>query len=311
MDSAPASFLSRSGPVDLCHMPRSALLSVNTKKPDAARAAADVRALIERHGRLAAQIDAAPGPPFTDAQGADLVVVLGGDGTLLSQARRWVNLDIPLLGVNLGRLGFLAEFDLATIALQGANLFGGAPLNTRRVSMLRAEAFRDGNARSFFAETALNEAVITAGPPFRMIDLSLSIDGVPGPTVSGDGLIVSTPTGSTAYNVSAGGPIVAPEVDALVITPIAAHSLAFRPIVVGGGSVIDITVSRTNDDGRGSGTALVVDGQVSARLTGGERLRVSRHDRSARFVTNPAGSYWRTLIEKMRWAETPRTRNGV
>jgi NAD+ kinase len=292
-------------------MPRSALLSVNTRKPEAARAAADVRALIERHGRLAGQIDASPGAPFTDTRGADLIVVLGGDGTLLSQARRWVNLDIPLLGVNLGRLGFLAEFDLAALATQAASLFGDASLNIRRVSMLRAEAFRDGDSRAFFAETALNEAVITAGPPFRMIDLSLSIDGGPGPTVSGDGLIVSTPTGSTAYNVSAGGPIVAPELDALVITPIAAHSLAFRPIVVGGPSVIDITLARANDDGRGSGTTLVIDGQLPTRLTGGERLRISRHDRSARFVTNPAGSYWNTLIEKMRWAETPRTRPGA
>lgn len=292
-------------------MPRSALLSVNTRKPEAAAAAPAIRALIERHGRLAAQIDSTSGPPFTDAQGADLVVVLGGDGTLLSQARRWVNLDIPLLGVNLGRLGFLAEFDLPALAAQAAALFGDKPLNTRRVSMLRAEAFRAGESRSFFAELALNEAVITAGPPYRMIDLTLSIDSAPGPTVSGDGLIVSTPTGSTAYNVSAGGPIVAPEVDALVITPIAAHSLAFRPIVVGGNSVIDITLTRANADTKGQGTTLVVDGQVSAPLTGGERLRISRHDRSARFVTNPAGNYWKTLVEKMRWAETPRTRNGT
>jgi NAD+ kinase len=143
-----------------------------------------------------------------------------------------------------------------------------------------------------------------------MIDLRRSIDGAPGPALSGDGIIVSTATGSTAYNVSAGGPIVGPGVDAHVITPIAAHSLAFRPVVVPAAARIEITVDRANDDGRGMGTTLVLDGQVFTRLHGNERIAVTRHPRAARFVTNARANYWQTLIDKMRWAEGPRNRGG-
>ncbi len=296
-------------------MPRSVLLLVNRDKPDAANAAGEVRALIERHGRLIAELDGGDGEPLTNAKGADLIVVLGGDGTLLSQARRCADLDVPLLGVNLGKLGFLAEFDLASLREQAATLFAGTPV-THEVRMLRAEVFEERSKAPRFSDTALNEVVVTAGPPYRMISMALSIDGAPGPTVSGDGLIVSTPTGSTAYNVSAGGPIVAPGTDAMVITPIAAHSLAFRPIVVPGSSRVEFTMLRVNQtfgqderrQGPGRGTTLVLDGGVTSPLDQGERVVVTRDERPLRFVRNPRGSYWATLIDKLQWAAPPRLR---
>jgi NAD+ kinase len=140
----------------------------------------------------------------------------------------------------------------------------------------------------------------------------MRINSEDGPTVSGDGLIVSTPTGSTAYNVAAGGPIVAPDVPALVITPIAAHSLSFRPIVVSADARIELTMLRVNRGGTfaSAGTMLVLDGQVGAPLSEGDRVVVSLDSRPVRFVRNPRGGYWNTLTEKMRWAEAPRTRES-
>ncbi|MFN0133295.1 MAG: NAD(+)/NADH kinase [Phycisphaerales bacterium] len=286
-------------------MRRGVVLLVNRDKPESADAAAEARALIERHGRLVAELDAAVGAPATDAmRGADLIVVLGGDGTLISQARRCADLALPLLGVNLGKLGFLAEFDRASWREQAATLLSSDALVTRTIRMLRVEVAGRSGVR--LSDAALNEAVVTAGPPYRMISLTLRIDGLDGPTISGDGMIVSTPTGSTAYNVSAGGPILAPDVDAMVITPIAAHSLSFRPIVVGAGSTVELAVGRIN---RGSavqhGTALVLDGQVRTHLEEGERITIRRDERPIVFVRNPRGSYWSTLVDKMRWAAPP------
>lgn len=289
-------------------MSRSVVLVVNRDKREALAAVGEVRELITAHGRLAAELDTRGAGGSRLVADADLVVVLGGDGSLLSQARRFAGASAPMLGVNFGKLGFLAEFDLPAIRAQAAELFGRGPLATRSLSLLRAQVCQGGQDRPRFEGLGLNECVITAGPPFRMITLSLRIDGEAGPELSGDGLIVSTPIGSTAYNASAGGPIVAPDVDALVITPIAAHSLSFRPIVVSGTTGVEIQMGRVNDDGSGGGTTLVLDGQVSTTLRAGERVRVMRDADAVRFVRNRRRSHWATLIEKMGWASQPRGR---
>ncbi len=152
---------------------------------------------------------------------------------------------------------------------------------------------------------AINDAAITAGPPFRLISLSLSIDGQRGPSLVGDGLIVSTALGSTAYNLSAGGPILSPRVDAFAVTPIAAHSLSFRPVVVSGDSRIEIRVERANADDS-HGTTLVLDGQSTTRLEAGDRIVVLRHALGVRLVQNTRSDYWARLISKLNWATTPR-----
>jgi NAD+ kinase len=287
-------------------MGRAVLLLVNRDKPDAVAAAAEVRTLIARHGRLVAEDSAEGAGQPAGASGADLLVVLGGDGTLLSQSRRWADLDVPMLGVNFGKLGFLAEYDMESVRRQAPRLFGGAELPERRHRLLRADVLALGDTQPRFTGAALNECVVTAGPPYRMITLALRINDEEGPTVSGDGLIVSTPTGSTAYNVSAGGPIVAPETDAVVITPIAAHSLSFRPTVLHATSRVELTMLRVNRGQRGQpGTTLVLDGQLTTPLEEGERVVVAGDGRSVRFIRNPEGGYWRTLIEKMNWASRP------
>jgi NAD+ kinase len=167
----------------------------------------------------------------------------------------------------------------------------------------------DGTER--VAGIGLNEAVVTAGPPYRVIQLEVRIDGHSGPVFGGDGLIVSTATGSTAYNLNAGGPILSPLVDAFAITPIAPQSLSFRPILVPGTSRVELTLMRGNAEGAsGTGTTLVLDGQVMHPLITGERVTIRRAKETLRFVINPAYDFWSALSTKLRWAELPRMRRS-
>ena len=283
---------------------RAAILVVNPEKPDADAAASEISALIRRHGELLAQIPAGGETAPTETEQADLIVVIGGDGTLLGEGRRFAGLEIPVLGVNVGKLGFLAEFDLASVRAQAEGLFGRGTLKTREVNLLRAQIRSCTDCLEPIG-VALNEVVVTAGPPYRMIELGIRINGALGPVVRGDGLIVSTAAGSTAYNVSSGGPIVHPQVDASVITPIAAHSLAFRPIVVPGSSAIEISPIRINAEDAEAGTTLVLDGQIHRRIAPDERVLITRSAETLRVVVNTSNSYWRTLAEKLHWAKPP------
>lgn len=293
-------------------MGRSVLMLVNRSKPQVAAASDEVRSLITRFGSLAGELDADDSALTIDAA-VDMIVVLGGDGTLLSQARRVLEVRSqkreppPLLGVNFGKLGFLAEFDMDALRRQAAGLFGSGPLTLSERMLLRVDVNGDPAQSAGFSGIALNDCVITAGPPFGMVEIAMRIDGVEGPSLVGDGLIIATPAGSTAYNLSAGGPIVAPDLRALAVTPLAAHSLAFRPIVVGAQSRIELELVRGNPSGgqNGPGTMLVLDGQLQRSLAQGERVRVSAHDRAVRLVHNPESSYWKTLISKMHWALSP------
>lgn len=234
-------------------------------------------------------------------------MVLGGDGTLLSQCRRCVHLNLPLMGINFGKLGFMAEFDMPAVRHRHTEVFDGRPLELADRAMMDVSVLR-ASGEPEPSGVALNDAVVTAGPPFRMIELALSIDDEPGPTILGDGLIVATPTGSTAYNASAGGPILSPDVQALALTPIAAHSLAFRPVVVSPTSTVQLTVLRCNDEPNSiMGTMLLLDGQVGTRLRRGDRVVVRLHGQRLHFVRNPGNRYWRTLVTKMHWAARPTT----
>ena len=303
-------------------MGRNVLLLVNQNKPDAVAAEREVRALIERHGSLVARLDAA-GPMTIPDTGFDLVVVMGGDGTLLAAARACADRGVPLLGVNLGSVGFMAEFDLETLSDQAASVFGRGELATQRAPVIHA-AIRGpdgagGLEKPRAEEIALNEFVVTAGPPYKMVAIRMELDGSPGPRVVGDGLIVRTPTGSTAYNVSAGGPIVSPNVGAYVVTPIAAHSLSFRPIVIPFGTSLALTIERANEvdivgaDGdcvpaESHGTTLMGDGQVNHRLHEGDRIEIGLSPTPIHLVLSGETTYWQTLMEKMRWATPPQSR---
>lgn len=286
-------------------MGRSVLLLVNRNKQLVVDSLDEIRSLIERHGSIAGELDCDHGP-ITDAFGADLVMVLGGDGTLLAQARRGAALGLPILGVNLGNLGFLAEFDLQSFRLQAESILGEAPLVLSERMLIRCELLEAKTQKLLHDGLAMNDVVVTAGPPFRMIEIGVTIDGQTGPVLRGDGVIVSTPSGSTAYGVSAGGPIVSPQVDAMTITPLAAHSLAFRPIVVPSSVGIELEIREANhgSDGKG-GTTLVLDGQVQQPLQKGQSVRLTKHETSVLLVHNPESSYWQTLLRKMHWAVNP------
>ena len=245
-------------------MSRSVLLLANTGKPDVVDALPRVRATIERHGSIAFETEA-DGESITDAKGADLIVVLGGDGTLLAQCRRCVDLGLPIVGVNFGKLGFLAQFDVEAFDRHAEALLNDEPQSIERRAMIGITVV-EPSGRERLDALACNDALITAGPPYRMVEMALRIDGEPGPTWRGDGVVISTPLGSTGHNVSAGGPILTPEMDSLSIAPIAAHSLAFRPIVVGAKRRIEIELLQANETGD-NGTTLVLDGQVDVQWT--------------------------------------------
>ncbi len=279
-------------------MPRPrVILLFSSAHEDTARHAPEVRAWIAQHAEIVGEMETDHAPLPRDLN-AELAVVLGGDGALLSQARRLVDRGIPLVGVNFGKLGFLAAFDWQSLQEQPDAVFGAAPAILEHMIL---SATIDGSEH---ADIAINDCVIAAGPPFRMIELALTIDGEQGPVLSGDGVIVSSPVGSTAHNVSAGGPIVHPALEAMIITPNAAHSLAARPLVLEGGSTLTIEVQRANE-----GTTLILDGQVTRPIRDGQRITIRKDARKARFVANPKSTYWQVLQQKLHWAAPPTYRD--
>lgn len=229
----------------------------------------------------------------------DLVVVMGGDGTLLSLATRIARAgrDIPILGVNFGSLGFLTETRIDELyGVLESVLAGTASFDER--SMLTADAYR---AREHFdSRIVLNDVVFTKAALSRMIELSVSVTAGPVTRVKADGLIVASATGSTAYNLAAGGPIVHPRVDAIVITPIAPHTLTNRPIVIPGSDVVEV---RPHIDGNADEIFVTYDGQSGYPLQPGDAVRVRRSERVLRLVKAPSRSYFELLREKLKWGE--------
>ncbi len=284
-------------------MKRRVALISNRSKPKAMKALSEVRSLIEAHGELVAEVQTGEDNGLPSPGEVDLVIALGGDGTILAAAHKCLALRVPLLGVNTGKVGFMAGYELDRFNAEAARLLGDAPLNIQQMLPLHG-VVRDRDGKPTFSSFALNECVVSAGPPFRMITLDISVDEQVGPRVSGDGIIVSTPLGSTAYNVSAGGPIVAPGVNAMTVTPIAAHSLSFRPIVLPSTSEVAIQVCSANSI-ENSGTTLIFDGQHEHRLSDGDVLRVTAAKETIGFVLDPSVSYWNTLLNKMHWASEP------
>jgi len=232
---------------------------------------------------------------------SDFAVVFGGDGSIISAARDLSQANVPVIGVNLGKLGFLAEFSVSELLVLFDNIVSGkAPIERRM--LLGCSVSRTTEAGSeVFRSTAVNEVFITAGPPYRLIELNLVVDGQQVASCVSDGLILSTPTGSTAYNLSAGGPILDGSMEAMVITPICPHSLSFRPIVIAASSHVEVHCTRVNE-----GTTVSVDGQVSRQLSVDDVVRVAREQSSFLVVNNPLRTRWQTLASKLSWAERPK-----
>ena len=229
---------------------------------------------------------------------ADFAVVFGGDGSIISAARNLSHSSVPVIGVNLGKLGFLAEFSVGELKEFFPCLTSGkAPIEKRM--MLGCRVFSAGKER--FYSAAINDVFITAGPPFRTIELKMSVDGQPLAGCVSDGLVICTPTGSTAYNLSAGGPILSGSMEAMVITPICPHSLSFRSIVINADSTVEVFGVRVNE-----GTTVSIDGQVSCRLSTDDVVRVEKESSDFLIVNNPLRTHWDTLATKLSWAEKPK-----
>ena len=228
----------------------------------------------------------------------DTIVVLGGDGTLLSMADAIgaAGVTVPILGINFGSLGFLTEVTLDEVypALE-AMLSGSARVEDRM--MLRSTTRRGGTELP--AYLALNDVVVTKAASARMIDLSVFVGDEFVTRVKADGLIVATPTGSTAYNLAAGGPIVEPRVDALILTPIAPHTLTNRPIVIPASSPVRVQPVMNDRDE----VYVTFDGQAGFQLQAGDEIRICRADRTLRLIRPTTRSFFDVLRQKLKWNE--------
>jgi NAD+ kinase len=227
---------------------------------------------------------------------AELVVVLGGDGTLLSAARVFYGIDIPILGINLGSLGFLTEVTVEELYHVLERALENSQITSKRM-MLEATIIRSGRQLEQFM--ALNEIVINKGAIARVVDLEASVNRHPLTTVKADGLIISTPTGSTGYSMSAGGPIIHPSMSCLVITPICPHTLTNRPIVVTDDSVVSITVKSSFDEK----VYLTMDGQTGFELQEGDSVEVRKAAATTSLVVSRNRDYFELLRTKLKWGE--------
>jgi NAD+ kinase len=273
-------------------------LVVRRDRPRAARLATRMISALRRR-RIRVLLDAEAGlsgapasPKDAMVREADLIVVLGGDGTLLSVARR-AEARVPILGVNLGELGFLTEVtEPEAMPMLRRVLAGRYELDHRMT--LAAELIRGG--RTLRRLRALNDVAISNGARARVIKFSASVDGLPLTTYRADGIIVATPTGSTAYSLSVGGPIVEPTVQVLLLSPISPHTLSNRPVVLRPDAVVRIVIASGQQD-----VVLTVDGQEGIPLVANDAVVVRRGRSPVSLVRSPARTYYDVLRSKLGW----------
>jgi NAD+ kinase len=268
-----------------------AILLVDGSRPALAERAADLRVTIERNVEVAAAVDDFSKPLPEVA--ADMLIVFGGDGSMLRSARLMGHQQLPVIGVNLGRLGFLADIqpeDLDDILPQ---IVAGEYRVVRHL-MFECSVHRGG--RELSRTLGLNEAEVLAGPPFSMIEVQLYVDADLATTYSCDGLIVSTPVGSTAHSLAAGGPIMEKSLQTFVVSPICPHTLTNRPVVDSADHVFELSVPKPND-----GTSLLVDGKLIAQVGSEDRIRIERSTAEFQLIEVRGRGYYRTLREKLGW----------
>lgn len=267
------------------------LLLGSGTRPHVNEAAVRLRPLIEKHADVVLE-DLEFHRDLSTIE-ADLAIVLGGDGSILRAARQMGTNQIPVLGVNLGRLGFLADISPDEFAHCLPEVCDG---NCRVVEhlMLQTTVLRQGAI--LHRRLGLNEAAILGGPPFSMLTIDLYVDSDLGTTYSCDGLIISTPVGSTAHSLSAGGPILRKDLQAFVILPINPHTLTVRPVVDAADRTYEMVVAQPHES-----TTVLVDGASLGRLEGSDRVRVERAQPTFKMVEVRDRNYYRTLREKLGW----------
>jgi NAD+ kinase len=233
-------------------------------------------------------------------QDIDLLLVIGGDGTILRTVREMEDRSIPILSVNRGRVGFLAETHLEEAEALLPKLLQSEGVIEER-GMISIIASR--GEEKLFEGHALNEAVIAQGTIARLVDLKTYINGEELTVFHADGLILSTPTGSTAYSLAAGGPVVYPTLSAAILTPINPHSFSQRPIVVPGKSLIDIEIQTKENKFRDTEVVLTVDGQIYVPLKRGDRLQAHMNGETVKFIRRKQDTFFETLRTKLKWGD--------
>jgi NAD+ kinase len=268
----------------------------NANKPGVADEAERLRTLLAGVGEVAV-FDLKQEKPLAD-EAADVALVLGGDGAILRAARQMGYRQVPVLGVNLGKLGFLADLGTDEVAKCLPVVARGDYRVTSHL-MFECEVDTPDGRRTFLG---LNDAVLHTGPPFHMVDIDLEIDGQVVSHYSSDGLIISTPVGSTAHNLAAGGPILGQDLMAFVITPICPHSLTIRPLVDSADKTYTAHVRRAD------GAWLTIDGQETIEVKQGHRITLRKSPVSFKLVKVPGRNYYQTLRDKLNWGTTPNYR---
>lgn len=273
------------------NLPKRFLILGNGEKPSVPAEAEAVRKELEAAGIAVDRFDLS-GDVSVEDHRADLALVFGGDGAILRAVHQMGRRQLPVLGINLGRLGFLAEIypDEFRDVLPGI-LAGDYQVN--RHIMIECEIESRGETKSIHA---LNDIVISAGPPFRIIDIELTIDGESVASFNGDGLIVATPIGSTAHNLAAGGPILRQTLPAVAITPICPHALTFRPLVESSDRTFVLRCPNASE-----GTSLIIDGFLQFPMKSIESVTLTRSDVDFLLARLPRRSYYGTLTEKLQW----------
>lgn len=278
------------------------VLVTSTKyKPQAHPCAREIAEGLERLG-IGVILDLEGQRPLASLDDLGLVISVGGDGTLLATARRLVGRSVPTLGVNIGKLGFLAEHSLEEVrAYVRGERQDGWRLSPK---MMLQVTLQGGNGREQSVTCyALNDVIISQGVMTRLITTDMKVDGRHATQYRADGLVISTPVGSTAYSLSLGGPILAQGLRAFVITPIAPHSLTNRPMVLEGSSQVGLTIQSPAGE-----LALVVDGQERFDLAAGDRISISSAPTDFLLISSGKRSYFDILRAKLGWGDTPRLR---
>lgn len=274
------------------------VLASTRHKPEAQRLARELAGRLERRGvEVGLDIDG-DGDLADLARGAELVLAVGGDGTLLGTARRLDGVAVPVVGVNLGKLGFLAEHSAEEVR---AWIDGAVPDGWRLSPKMMLEVSVNGGKGP--TRLALNDVIVSQGVMTRLIEIDLDVDGERATQYRADGLVVSTPVGSTGYSLSLGGPILSQRLRALAVTPIAPHMLTNRPIVLEGSSRIGLAVRTEVEE-----LALVVDGQERLDLRPGDRVGVRAAPHDFLLVSSGRRTYFDVLRHKLGWGAPPRLR---
>jgi len=273
------------------------LLIVNSEKPGAPECLARLRPWVEERIRTETM-------ELADRRvetGADLAVVLGGDGSILRAARMLAGREIPVVGINLGKLGYLAEFTAEEFCRHfDAIVAGKASVSRRLMLHVRCETAAAGTQEYL----VLNDVLLAGGKAHRMVAIEASVDGEKVTTYYCDGVLVATPTGSTAYCMSAQGPILVPGIEAMVLVPVCPHSLTHRPIVLRPDSRVTLRPTGLQEE-----ASVAIDGQEVVRLARGDAVHVRRADSPFLLVQNPSRGTFATLSEKLHWGHLPRYGN--